>query len=670
MNVPTVNVSLKNVKLGGKSAQKQSNSRPTEHKGQGGKLFHRPPTYPVSKNQPPQPSTPEPTTSPTSFLWSWQLWGVMVIIVTGTIGFSATALLTKSPAMPNCPSMFWPTASASMRLYCAELAANKQTIEDLLEAIRLVEDLPLDHPLRGEIDRNIEKWVNDLLALGEQEFQEGRLQEAIALANKVSQYLQDPSIVQERIERWNEVWQQGEQIAEEAESHIKNAAWGLAFQNAARLTRLNNRYWANTRYRELFDYLELARRESRQLDEAYTALNRGGLDNLLQAIELAQNINDRSSAYAEAQMLISRAGDKMIDLALELLQEGKWQEAMRVSNQIPSELGLTEQALDINMLAEAASTASYGTVRNLEDAIARAIRVTPGRPLYRQAQKLARQWQLEAEAVVQLDQADQLARDGRPSSLNAAIAQARLVTRENPRYSQAQSRISDWTRQIQTLEDRPRLERAQNFARQPGLDSLEQAVEEARQIDPNRPLYREAQMRIQQWENNIQQTEDQPILDEAMNLATQGNFRAAIQTAQRIQRDRALYNEAQSRISRWEREVNAQRLLAQAQQLAQRGTPEALNQAINRASQVPNESLYRYQSNQAVQVWSEQILAMARNRAGSDLRTAIAIASQVPPNTPAYNAARSQLEIWQRILNPSQSAPANDYLDVQDWGNL
>ena len=63
-----------------------------------------------------------------------------------------------------------------MRLHCAQLAASKQTVKDLLQAIALVKQLPANHPLRGEIDRFLEEWSRDILQLADQSFQAGDLE--------------------------------------------------------------------------------------------------------------------------------------------------------------------------------------------------------------------------------------------------------------------------------------------------------------------------------------------------------------------------------------------------------------------------------------------------------------------------------------------------------------
>ena len=118
----------------------------------------------------------------------WQLWIAIALITSGSLSFIGVSLLLKLPSAPNCPKIFMLTASASMRLYCAELAANKQTVDNLVEAIELINSLPANHPLRPEIDRRIERWSLEILKLADNYFQEGKLDEAIAVAKKIPEH--------------------------------------------------------------------------------------------------------------------------------------------------------------------------------------------------------------------------------------------------------------------------------------------------------------------------------------------------------------------------------------------------------------------------------------------------------------------------------------------------
>jgi len=74
---------------------------------------------------------------------NWVFWAALTGLMSSAIGFVSVTLLLKLPSA-NCPSIFWPMASASVQLHCAQVAANKQTVDDLLEAIARP-NLPSNH---------------------------------------------------------------------------------------------------------------------------------------------------------------------------------------------------------------------------------------------------------------------------------------------------------------------------------------------------------------------------------------------------------------------------------------------------------------------------------------------------------------------------------------------
>ncbi|MEC4806841.1 MAG: chromosome segregation ATPase [Jaaginema sp. PMC 1079.18] len=612
----------------------------------------------------PEPEVEDPPERKGSrWLWlvKWQTWGVLLVVATGSLGFVATAALLRLPALPSCPQLYLPMASASMRLYCAQLAADKQTREGLLEAIALVEALPSDHPMRPEINRNLELWALDLLDLAEETYQDGKLEDAIATVQDVSRYI-PPKDIEERIARWRSTWAEAEKIAKTVEDFMTQAKWAQAFRSAAKLTNLGNRYWATTRYRQLYERIELAQEESRKLDKAYAALQRGSSESLLEAIKLAEEIPPESTAYKEAQTLMKDAGDKLLDLALARLEAGAWTDVMAIANKFPLKLGLQEEMQDLNNLAEAGSKAAVGTVAGLELAIQEAESVPPGRPMYDRAQKLIRTWRSEIQAVTHLEEAERLAVGGGLSDLGAAIAQARLVSSSNPRHGEAQRKISQWTSRIEAIEDRPILDQAEALASS-GTDSgLQSAIAEANKIRRGRALYSEAQRQNQRWRNQLQRNQDQPILSQAQSLANRGDLDNAINVAQKIQRDRALYDEARSNINRWRGEQEGQRNLDRAYQLAQGGNADSIAAAIATAKRIPATSSVYNQSVQAIDNWSSRLLALAAERADVNLNDAIAIAEKIPEGTSAYQGARAQIEVWRQRLQPQvpQTSPILD----------
>ncbi|MBD2313654.1 chromosome segregation ATPase [Desertifilum sp. FACHB-1129] len=639
----------------------------------------------------------------------WQFWVILTVLLPGGVGGLALAMLLRLPALPNCPSIFWPTASASLRLYCAELAANKQTVKDLLEAIELVNALPEDHPLRPQINQLIEQWASDILDLGDKVFHQGKLQEAISIARQVPAQTSAASLVTERIDRWQAVWKKAEGLYREAEDFLRKEEWNQAFRTATFLLSVGNNYWETTKYQELTEAIKTAREDGEKLYQARRLVEQGGVDNLVEAIALVEKIGPNSYVYKKAQDEIRKIGRQMLALAEEELEQRRNSSAaINIARRIPASAKLAEEAQDLIILAEAYADAWQGKVASLEAAIIRAQKVTVKRPLYGKAQRLIARWQREIEDIAHLEKAQTLARGGSIDALSNAVAEASLIPVSNPRYEEAQDSINEWQRQIETLEDSPYLNRAEALAiagdlgslqaaiaeasrvgrgralyseaqqrvgqwqRQvetmqdrPYLDSAQQwaligdavslqaAIDEASRIGPGRALYDEAQNRISEWRSRLQRMQDRPTLDGARDLAARGDLQGAISLAERIGSGRALSNDAADDLQRWRSQIRAEENLQEARRLAGGATPEALAAAIRTADRVPNFSPLRNEADLAISQWSQQILSLAQQQATFDVAGAIEIARRIPENTASYGAARAQIEAWQRMLMPS-----------------
>jgi hypothetical protein len=582
---------------------------------------------------------------------------MLIVLFSGGVGFIAVALLLKLPAVPNCPAIFWPTASASMRLYCAQLAANKQTAEDLLEAIALVEALPNDHPMHTEINRNIEQWSLDILKIGEQKFQAGKLSEAIDIARKIPDRVSAYNLVEKQIDRWQTVWSKAEGIFSKVEQELRQSNWNQAFREAVKLTSIDNKYWATTKYDQVAKKIQLAREDSAKLDKAFQLSRSGKVDDILEGIKQAEKISRESYAYKEAQDLIAESGKKLVNMAEARLEQRNWEGVLEIANKIPPSVKLEDQKADLIDLAQALSTASSGTSSDLERAIALAQKLQSGRPLYNKAQGFIGRWQRETEDVARLERARMYAESGLVPDLKTAIAEANQIPSGNPRYSEARKEIARWTAQSETIEDQPYLDRADQIATLGGGPSLQEAIQEASRIAPGRALYKKAQGKIAKWTDTIQREQDQPFLDQARTLASSGNLPDAIASAQQIRAGRALYKEAQNEIRGWQREVEGQQLLQQAYQAATPGTPESLSSAIRLARQVPSSATVKGDARTSVNRWSDQLLSMANDRSLYNLKEAIEIARMIPSGTNSYDSAQSQIQSWQRSLNPPPPSP-------------
>ena len=606
-----------------------------------------------------QNSLPHNTLSPdqgTRWRWPlrifshWLFWMTIAIAVTGGVAGFAGASLFKIPSLPNCPKIFWPTASAALRMQCAELAASKNTTKDLLEAIDLVDQLPDTHPMRRQVDGVIERWALDILKLADTSFHNGDLEGAIASAQRIPNDLQAYEKVTERIERWRSIWAKAEKIYQDSEDFLEQEDLRGAFAIAVKLLNVGNDYWETEQYEALTDLIETSRVDTEKLGEARRLAKAGNVSALIDAIRLVEEIQPKSRIYPPARRSLSRFWESLVDLGIKALEQGDSDTAMKVARNLPNGVEFQAKAQDLRELAFALTQAESGTVADIEAAIVQAEALNGNRPLYQKAQQLISRWELEIQDVRQLVRARELATLGQIPDLQAAIAEAELVGYDNPRSDEARSAISQWTRQIQTLEDRPYLRNARQLAEQGDVRSLDAAIQNARRISEGRPLYEEANRLANTWSQQMQTIQDQPYLDDAEHFATRGDLPAAIAAAQQIGSVRALYEEAQSNIRGWQSQINGDLFLQEAYNSARRGTPTAWSRAIRTADRIDASHSNRSEANRLMNRWSQNILLEAQQTASVDYGEAIAIARMVPPQTDAYASAQLQIEAWQRAI--------------------
>jgi hypothetical protein len=584
---------------------------------------------------------------------SWVPWAVILTLIPGSMGFLAISMLFKLPSAPNCPQIFWPLASASVRLHCAQLAASKQTINDLLQAIALVKQLPENHPMRGEINRLLEEWSRDILKLADQSFQSGNLEEAIATARQIPPSVKVSQLVEEQIQKWQTIWSKAEGIYQEAEKELRQRHWQSAFMLTARLLRVNNKYWASTKYDQLNNIIVTAREDGDKLYKAEYLAKNQGVDNLLKAIKLAGTIKPDSYLYQKAQELISGFARKMLKLAQATMKERNADKALEIARQIPPIPELQAEVDDFMLLGEAQRSAFIGTVAGLETAIAQAQQIDASRDVYNEAQQLIARWQLEVEDVSRLEKARNLASQGTVNDLTAAISEVQLIPGNNPRSTEARQEIGRWRGQVETIEDRPYLDRAEQIAISEDVSSLQTAIAELSQIHSGRALYPEARKKIRLWTAKIERIQDQPYLDQAKALADSGNLTTAINQAQKIASSgRALSSEAQIAIDSWQEQIRAKDSWQKAKQVAIAGTPEALVQAIQLANRVSSRNTLRLDVNIAIDQWSQQLLQMARSQSEVDVTKAIDTAKLIPRGSSAYTDAKEQIRTWRQFMIP------------------
>ena len=608
---------------------------------------------------------PEKTKSFLFLFWSryqhrftWKVWAALFVVVFGGVGFLATWQLLNMQKSPNCPKIFWPIASASLRLYCAQLSADSRTVAGLLEAIALVEALPEDHPLRSQVNQQVEEWARDILNLAEKDYQAGNLKQAIAKARQIPNNMAVAAIIEERIAKWQETWTEGNEILSKLEENLRASNWNQSFRLAVDLLNLNNEYWATVKYNEAIAKITVAREDSSKLDNAFNLFARGGLNNWFKVIEEARKIQASSYAYQEAEKLIGKTEDKLKEYAERLIERKQWQALRDLANQTPKDLKIKADVTDWSLLSEAALDAETGTVDGLEAGILGLEQIDASRPLHQTALAMKERWQLQVQDLKILSEARDLAQAGTIEQYSAAIAKAGEVPRNNPLWSQAQQEIGSWNRQIQVIEDRPILERAREIAIPGDINSLSSAIIQARAIGKNRVLYRDAQREIRDWQARIERMEDQPILDQAQALANLKDYSTAIETANQIPPGRTLSSEASQNIRRWRRELRAGQNLQQANQLAATGSAEGLTRAIALVTNISTQTDAGVQRTELLERWSYQLLSLATAQANNGrYLEAIRLAESVSRESTAYSSARSQMQGWRNILQPPAPPP-------------
>ncbi len=536
------------------------------------------------------------------------------------IGTLSVFMLLRQPPKPQCESVFWPFASGSLRMYCAQERAQKRTLEDLFEAIGLVDGLPSVHPLRPLINRWIDLWSKQALDLAEEEFHQGHLEKAIEYAKKIPAQSTAHTQVEQRIKYWNTVWAKGKDIFAQAEKALNNENWRQTFGIMVQLLTVDNRYWSQTQYESLNQRIINAQKDELQLVKAQNLVASGGVENLSKALDVLSELSDQTIFKKSIQTLNTKIARNLVALAEASLNREDLSAALSALEKIPKDVSIWPEVQDWIEIAHAISDTWSGDVASYESAIAQLKKIGSDRPLYGKAQGYIQNWTADIGYVRLLEAAQAKAADDSPQGLNQAIAEANLVPSDSSQWENAQQFISSWSASLSAQQDQPILDQADELSFKGDSASLQAAIRQAQRIGPGQPLYSQAQDRIKDWQNQL-------------NPSNLENSSISSDTAQ----------SAQLEIS----DITTRNLLQEARRLAEKNTPNALASAIETANQIPVNSSLRNDAQQAINDWGNQMLDLANRRFNEDRADAIAIAQQIPTASSAYDAAQKQIKDWQ-----------------------
>ncbi len=163
------------------------------------------------------------------------------------IGISAIALaILSNPPTIACDSIR--EAPVSIRLYCAQRRAERDTPESLAAAIAMLESVPIDDPYHQQSTELVQRWSNDLLAKAEAEVQAGNLDQGISIVRPLAQ--------DAKVRSWKSLWEKGESLMKTALAQKENREWHQAFETAKELQKLDNQYWAIEQYNSLMQQIQ------------------------------------------------------------------------------------------------------------------------------------------------------------------------------------------------------------------------------------------------------------------------------------------------------------------------------------------------------------------------------------------------------------------------------
>lgn len=579
---------------------------------------------------------------------SWKIllfWWVLLLGSAGT-GVTALYLLTMVPPLPNCQQLNSPLSSDADRLYCAKQSVRPGNLDSLVAGLNLIKDWRSDHHLYAESRPLMQTWSKSVLAIARQKMAQHDLKGAVAVARQIPANSPVYKEAQTAIVNWQKDWQRGQTFYSNFQSALKAQNWQRATDQMQAIAKLNSAYWQK-RLNELRQQLVIERGARRQLQQAFTWADvtipssvatpnselgdrspvetyaGDAVERLERAILIARQINRETYTYPAAATAITNWSRVLVGVATERLQQQDLAGAIAAAEKVPLESSLTPEVRDLIWFSRAQQLATKNDLRqplleqiwNLQLVMGAVRRINPASPFAESVQAVIPRLELQFQDLLQLQIASSIAELGHIPSFQVAINFAQQVPPQHPRRIHAQTLIAHWRQQIQRIEDRPTLAKAQQLIASGTIKDFKAAIAQARKVPAGRALYPAAQAAIAQWQRQIQTIEDKPFLEQARVFAKRKDLGQAIQAAEKVRPGRALYEEAQAAIHTWTTQIQLAEdrpILEQARVLAARGR---LTRAIETAAQIGSDRVLSGEAQQAIAQWSAERSALSRARA-------------------------------------------------------
>lgn len=553
--------------------------------------------------------------------WVWSIVCLGAFGLIGGMGIGAFLWLTSLPPLPDCRQISRLSADIE-RLHCVREAAQSGNADQLIAGIKLVQGWSSNHPLYAEAQELMREWSAQLLAIAHSTAEQGRLERAVEIAKEIPQDSATYAEAEAAIASWQAEWKQGEAIYATAQEALKRQRWNEAAAQVPALGRLTNPYWRREKASELTQQVLSERTARERLQQALVLAATDKPDQLGQAIALVRTVNPKTYAWAEAKNSLNEWSQLLLTAGLQQWQQGDLAAAIALVHHVPLDLEMEPEARDLVRFSQAHKLAtqnlnpyepSINEIWSLMEAIAALRQIEPTSSLYALAQGKTADWQAQIEDLTQLQYAHWTASLGQRSAYQVAIGQAQQIATERPKRVRAQTLIAHWQQQMQRIEDQPYLLLARAKAEPGTIAALQQAIAAAQQVPMGRALRRDAELAIAQWSQQIQVIEDKPLLDRAQTLAQQGKLSQAIVAAGNIQAGRALYDQAQTAIATWKAEIRQtqiaedRRILNEATSLA---AETRLTLAIETAAQIGSGRPLYGEARAAIAQWESERAAI------------------------------------------------------------
>jgi soluble cytochrome b562 len=587
----------------------------------------------------------------------WSLVTLTLLTLTGGTALSAIVWLSRVPPAPDCQNISV-LSSDSEHLYCAQQAAQSGKPEDLLASINLVKDWPTDHPIYPQAKVALEQWSAALLMVARERLLQNNLDGAVQLAQAIPSTSPLFEESRDAIKRWQSERQRGQQLFDRLQVALKKQQWNDASNLVAKLALVDDPNW-QSRLQDLRQQIDAEKKASLLLKQAQEFAKNNPILRWGQAIALTNPIDRKTYVWQNAQKQINAWRDRLFELVAQKLSQRDVAGANQVLQTVPDTIAITNDQRDLIRLAQASQVDALPAdkqplLHQLWDVMlaSQSIQQIAPKSTYRSAAaELIPRFNQHMEDAVQVEIARAIASFGQISALATAVDQAQQVAQRRPRRIQAQTLIAKWRKDVQRLEDQPTLQQAVQLAQTGQLERLRAAVKLVNGVTKGRVLYSQAQAQKTTWIAQIQTIEDQPILDKARNLARSGQLGQAIEVAQDIRPGRALYSSAQNDIWGWSAELRAiadRALLAQAKRLADQGY---LTKAIDAASQISGSSVTG-EAQSAISQWSQEREGIWRAREAAE--TAASPAASPEP-TPGIGTAEPEPPAPEPPVLPTES---------------